>query len=178
MHVQLHEMLIIIFWDVTLCNPIEVRRSFGGTYCLHLQSRRVSQTSNQQETGKQLLVTSLAYLSTRKMEAVRSSETSDNFYQTTRCHFRNIVIFTVVALRTSNSLHVFVNTGYETNGHNSVLDKTWRIFLFAATFSKKEHEIVRLRWIIYLAGMEEKRETLRILIGKTLEKWVFVRRKK
>jgi hypothetical protein len=39
-------------WDVTPCSPVDVHRSFGVTYCLHLQNRRVSQTNGQQEATK------------------------------------------------------------------------------------------------------------------------------
>jgi hypothetical protein len=60
-----------VFWDVKGCSPVEIHQRFGGTYCLHLQCRRISQTRNQQRSG----VT---------MEAVRSSQTSVDFYQTTR----------------------------------------------------------------------------------------------
>jgi hypothetical protein len=31
-----------IFCDLTPCSPVKVHRRFGGTYCLHLHSRRVS----------------------------------------------------------------------------------------------------------------------------------------
>jgi hypothetical protein len=30
------------------CSPLEVYRCFGGKYCLHIQSRSVSQASNKQ----------------------------------------------------------------------------------------------------------------------------------
>jgi hypothetical protein len=33
-----------ILWDVTLCSPAEVHGRFEGTYCLHLQGQRLSQT--------------------------------------------------------------------------------------------------------------------------------------
>jgi hypothetical protein len=36
-------MLSIIFWDVMKCSPVEIHDRFGGTYCLPLQNRRVSQ---------------------------------------------------------------------------------------------------------------------------------------
>jgi hypothetical protein len=36
-----------ISWYVTQCYLIEVYRSCGGTYCLHLQGRIVSRASNQ-----------------------------------------------------------------------------------------------------------------------------------
>jgi hypothetical protein len=70
-----------IFWDMTLCNPVEAHRRFGETYS-HLQGRRVSQASKQKEAGLFtacfLLFTYLAYSSTLKMEAVRFLETSMN----------------------------------------------------------------------------------------------------
>jgi hypothetical protein len=40
-----------ILWNVTPCSPIVVDRRFVGTYCLHLQGRRVSQARNQQEAS-------------------------------------------------------------------------------------------------------------------------------
>jgi hypothetical protein len=40
-----------VFWDATTCSPVEVHR---GTYCLHLQGWRVSQTSGQQEVARYL----------------------------------------------------------------------------------------------------------------------------
>jgi hypothetical protein len=60
-------MTKIIFWDVTPCSLVEVHGRFGGTYCLHIQGRSVSQGSNQQEVGGK---------QTFKMEAVSSSEMS------------------------------------------------------------------------------------------------------
>jgi hypothetical protein len=78
-----------IFWDVIPDGPIEFRRRFGGTYCLHLQSRRVNQATketggNRQSSAFFWLVPLLAYYSTLMMQVVRSSETSLNFYRTIR----------------------------------------------------------------------------------------------
>jgi hypothetical protein len=33
-------------WGVILCSPVELQGRFGGTYCIHLQSRRVSEASS------------------------------------------------------------------------------------------------------------------------------------
>jgi hypothetical protein len=44
-----------IIWDVMLCSTAEVHRRLGGTYCFHLQGRRVSQARYQQEAGGRLL---------------------------------------------------------------------------------------------------------------------------
>jgi hypothetical protein len=38
-----------IFWDGTMCSPVQVHQHFGGMYCLHFKARRVSQISNQQD---------------------------------------------------------------------------------------------------------------------------------
>jgi hypothetical protein len=38
-----------VFWDITPWSPLKVNRRFGGTYCLHLQGRRISEASNQRE---------------------------------------------------------------------------------------------------------------------------------
>jgi hypothetical protein len=40
----------VIFWDITRCSSLEVNRRFGGTYCLHLQGRRISRARNQRES--------------------------------------------------------------------------------------------------------------------------------
>jgi hypothetical protein len=40
-----------IFWDITPCSLVGVYRRSVGTYCLHLEDRRVSQESNQQEAS-------------------------------------------------------------------------------------------------------------------------------
>jgi hypothetical protein len=39
-----------IFWDITSCSPLNVNWRFGGTCCLHLQGRRISQARNQRES--------------------------------------------------------------------------------------------------------------------------------
>jgi hypothetical protein len=40
-----------IFWDITPCSPLSVNRSFGGTYRLHTQGRKiVSSARNQRES--------------------------------------------------------------------------------------------------------------------------------
>jgi hypothetical protein len=31
-----------IFWDITPCSPLKIKRRFGGTYRLHLQGRKIS----------------------------------------------------------------------------------------------------------------------------------------
>jgi hypothetical protein len=54
-----------VFWDVAPCGLVEGYRRFVGAYCLHHQDDEYS----------------------LMMEAVSTSETSVNFYQTTR---RNI----------------------------------------------------------------------------------------
>jgi hypothetical protein len=34
---------ISIFWDITPCSPLKIKGRFGGTRCLHLQARIISQ---------------------------------------------------------------------------------------------------------------------------------------
>jgi hypothetical protein len=36
-----------IFWDITPRSPLKFNRRFGGTYCLHLQGRRISRVRYQ-----------------------------------------------------------------------------------------------------------------------------------
>jgi hypothetical protein len=45
-------MMIYIFWDKTPCSPLKVNRRFGGTCCLHLQGRRISQPRNRREASR------------------------------------------------------------------------------------------------------------------------------
>jgi hypothetical protein len=44
-------MKSMIFWDVTVCSPVEVHRHFRGTYRFHLQGGGVCLSSNQQGAG-------------------------------------------------------------------------------------------------------------------------------
>jgi hypothetical protein len=76
-------LMSTVHWDVVPCNLLQVYLCFEETYCLHLHGRRVSRASKQ---SKNVLVACTAYSSTPKLEAVRSSETSVNFYLTIRCH--------------------------------------------------------------------------------------------
>jgi hypothetical protein len=39
-----------IFGDITPCSPLKVGLRFGGTYCLHLQGRRISRARYQRES--------------------------------------------------------------------------------------------------------------------------------
>jgi hypothetical protein len=62
---------------------VQVHRRFGVSHCLHLQGRMSKELSNHQ-VSKQAACWS--YNFNLEMEAVRSSETSVNFYQTIRRH--------------------------------------------------------------------------------------------
>jgi hypothetical protein len=75
-----------VFWDVPPCRLADVHRRFRGAYCLHHQ-------------GDERLM----------MEAVSSSETLVNIYQTTWYNIPEEGIFIFVAVRTSNltSLSLF-----------------------------------------------------------------------
>jgi hypothetical protein len=89
---------------VTQCSQVEVHRGFGKTHCLHLQRQRVNQRSRKAVVAVYLLVVScLAYSSTLMMEDVRSSESSVNFYQSTRSHIPEIVFFMVIGVRILNT---------------------------------------------------------------------------
>jgi hypothetical protein len=35
-----------IFWDITPCSPLKLNQRFGGTCCLHLHGRRISQETS------------------------------------------------------------------------------------------------------------------------------------
>jgi hypothetical protein len=80
-----------IFWDITLCRPLEVNRRFGGTCRLHLPGRKISQARNQHEAGSKqihatclMLVSCFAYTLALNMEWTYSSETSVGLQRTTR----------------------------------------------------------------------------------------------
>jgi hypothetical protein len=69
-------MNVAIFWDIAQCNPY-MNRSFGGTYRLHLQSRKsVEQDTSLQQVGR------LNF--DPEKEVIRSSETSVNMRTTLR----------------------------------------------------------------------------------------------
>jgi hypothetical protein len=54
----MYEYLIIL-----ILSPVEFHLRFGGTYCLHIHDRTVSQASNQQEVGdKQSQIQFLSFL--------------------------------------------------------------------------------------------------------------------
>jgi hypothetical protein len=48
-------MMSPIFWEITLCNLLKVNRRFGGTYRLHLQSRRINEARNQHEASSNIV---------------------------------------------------------------------------------------------------------------------------
>jgi hypothetical protein len=78
-----------VFWYVTPCCPVGINRLPRGTYCFHLQGRRVSQVNNKQDLCLMLallLEVCFTYSSIMKIETVRSSETLVNIYQITRCY--------------------------------------------------------------------------------------------
>jgi hypothetical protein len=57
-----------IFWDITPCSPLIVNRRFGGTHRLLLARSFLAELTS----------------STLKMDAISSSETSDDTQRTTR----------------------------------------------------------------------------------------------
>jgi hypothetical protein len=76
-----------IFWDITLCSPLNLNQRFEGIYCLHLHGRRISRARNLSLLCLPLaftLVTCSIYSSTLKMEAIYFSETSVDIQRTTR----------------------------------------------------------------------------------------------
>jgi hypothetical protein len=75
----------IIFLDITPCSPLKLNKSFGRTYHLHLQDRRLNRAKYQLFLLPAFtLVSCSAYSSTLKMELIFSSETSVDFQRTTR----------------------------------------------------------------------------------------------
>jgi hypothetical protein len=43
--------VVALFWDIALCSLLKVNQCFGGTSCLHCQSRRILQARNQHKPG-------------------------------------------------------------------------------------------------------------------------------
>jgi hypothetical protein len=70
-----------VLWDISPCRPLKINRSFGGTFRLHLQCRRISQAKL---ATCLMLVCCLSYPSIQKMEAACSFETSLDIQRTTR----------------------------------------------------------------------------------------------
>jgi hypothetical protein len=50
-----------VVWNITSCNLFESNRRCGGTYCLHLQCRRISQARNEHEAGRKLSLLGLFF---------------------------------------------------------------------------------------------------------------------
>jgi hypothetical protein len=59
-----------VFWGVTPSSPLKLNWRFGGTYCLYLQVRKISQATNQCEASSKQTV---------KVEPTCSFETSVDF---------------------------------------------------------------------------------------------------
>jgi hypothetical protein len=70
-----------IFWDITPCSPLKVKRRFGETYRIHCQGRRISQAKY--ERGNSACHLLSCWFRPPKMDATCSSETSVDFKQTT-----------------------------------------------------------------------------------------------
>jgi hypothetical protein len=70
------------FWDVTQCSPVEVNRRFAHSACW--------------------------FPACLKVEAVRPSETSINFYQATWRHILETVLFIVTTVKNSNPAYIKV----------------------------------------------------------------------
>jgi hypothetical protein len=80
-------MRTTIIQDVMTCSRIKIHRRFGRTSCHCIWSRKTCQAANEQQAKSYfLLVTSFIYLSTLKMDAIRSSEASVSLYRITRRH--------------------------------------------------------------------------------------------
>jgi hypothetical protein len=68
---------------MTSCSRVKAHERFRKTRFLHLQCRRTRRVNQPEASSKHK---SLSYFYILKIEAVRSAETSRNFYQTTRRH--------------------------------------------------------------------------------------------
>jgi hypothetical protein len=86
-----------VFWDVAPCSHVQIDRRFRGDCCLHHQGDELAarekvcwETGRKRQRLGPLLYLNPLYASylliALMMEAVRTSETSVNFNQTTRCN--------------------------------------------------------------------------------------------
>jgi hypothetical protein len=77
-----------VFWDITLCIPLKVNWSFGGTSLLLFKGQRISQARNQCEAGScKFCCWFLAFLtSAPKMEVTCSSRTLIDYCWTTHSY--------------------------------------------------------------------------------------------
>jgi hypothetical protein len=76
----------IIFWDVTPCSLLSYNRRFGGTYRLHLPGRKNNFSKQVASLPPACMLVLAEIISTLKMEAISSSQTSVATQQTTRRH--------------------------------------------------------------------------------------------
>jgi hypothetical protein len=74
----------IVSWDAASHSLVQFYRGFGGS------------------RASWYLFACLAYPSTLKVDTVHSTEEMGNLYHTTRRHIKNILLFTVIAVRNSN----------------------------------------------------------------------------
>jgi hypothetical protein len=72
-----------VFWDITPCSPLKVKRCFVGIYRFLLQCP-TSRTRYQRGLPAAFNLVSCSAYSTLKMEAICSSETSLDFQRITR----------------------------------------------------------------------------------------------
>jgi hypothetical protein len=94
----------ITFRDVAQCSLVEIYRRFGGMYCFHLQSEELNEQVNNKQTSSScsLLSAFSAHFPVLQMEAVRSSDTSVNFYETAGVTSLTITLFTDTVVNASN----------------------------------------------------------------------------
>lgn len=110
-----------IFWVITPCNLVEVRRSLRATCCLYFRYWSLSRARNQTEAGA--LVCCSDFSSTLKTEGICPSETSvDSYLATNHSHRyeslrsnmtwrRNRFLGTVMNLRDWWKRRNFLSTG-------------------------------------------------------------------
>jgi hypothetical protein len=87
-----------VFWHMTLCWSVKRNRYFGGTCCLHLQGRGVSEA---RLVSWFVLVSCLTCSSNLKMGAICCFETWANFHIITRCY---VLIFHNYRFENLNSI--------------------------------------------------------------------------
>jgi hypothetical protein len=84
-----------VFWAITLCRPFRFNWLFGGTWCLHLDSRRIFQAWNHGGGGRKY--TSDCYLFLRNAEW--------HFNELHSVISQKIELFIITAVRTSGPIN-------------------------------------------------------------------------
>jgi hypothetical protein len=67
-------MMNSVFWYITPCSQVKVKRRFGETYCLHIQGRRAKHPELKQATSRlHCVISHTRPIRTHRFESVKSN---------------------------------------------------------------------------------------------------------